>query len=200
MQLQPASYNGAPFYVEVQSRGSGFRLVPHEFPKANIPWTENMGRRVRHWPVEAYLIYSPVLMPNVFQARDALIAALETPGPGVLVLPTGLQNMSDEAPGAVEVDTYTVTERRERGGWVEFAIAFVEAGQPISTQPYADTAGQVTSAAQNVQAAAASSTDLNTPAGVPAQPGAFGYPALGGGNQFGTGVAAPLGQGGIIHQ
>ena len=114
-QLVPASYNGVLFYVELQSRASGYRLVPHEFPKRDIPWTENMGRRVRHWQVHGYLVYSPVNMPDVFGQRDELIAQLETPGAGVLVLPTGLQNMNDESPGAVEVDTYAVTEHRDRG-------------------------------------------------------------------------------------
>jgi prophage DNA circulation protein len=46
LQLVPASYNGASFYVEVQSRSGGFRLVVHEFPKKDIGWTESMGHRV----------------------------------------------------------------------------------------------------------------------------------------------------------
>ena len=157
----------------MQARSGGFRLVVHEFPKKDIGWTESMGRRMRHWPVTAYLVYSPVNMPDVFGARDAMIAALETPGQGVLVLPTGLQNMNDEPPGAVTVDTWTVVERQERGGWCAFEIVFVEAGQTISTQPFADTASTANTAAANSKTAAAASSDMS---------------------------AVPLGQGGIGHQ
>lgn len=132
-QLVQASYNGVVFYIEMQVRAGGNRLVPHEFPKKNIPWVEPMGRRIRHWPITGYLIYSPVNMPDVFGQRDALIAQLRSSGPGVLVLPTGLQNMSDEPPGQVYVDTYSVIERQERGGWVEFDMVFIEAGQTVSS-------------------------------------------------------------------
>ena len=131
-----------------------------------------MGRRVRHWPVTAYLVFSPVNMPDVFGARDALIAALETPGGGILVLPTGLEVMSDEAPGAVSVDTWTVVERQERGGWCAFEIVFVESGQTISTLPFADTASTTTTAAANSQTAAAGSSDMTA---VPSGQGGIGH-------------------------
>jgi prophage DNA circulation protein len=163
-ELVPASYNGAPFYVEVQTCAGGFRLAPHEFPKKNIPWVENMGRRVRHWSINGYLIYSPIRMPDVLGARDNLIAALETPGQGLLILPTGLEEMYDEPPGAVMVDTYSVIEHRERGGWCEFEMVFIEAGQTVSSQPVADTAANVLAQAQGLNSTAASSTDITSPA------------------------------------
>ena len=59
--LQPASYNGVPFHVETAGRASGRRIVPHEFPKKDIPTAEDLGRRIRRFAVTAYIIYSPVL-------------------------------------------------------------------------------------------------------------------------------------------
>lgn len=170
-QLQPASYNGITFYVRVQTRVGGNRLVAHEFPKKNIPWTENMGRRVRRWPITGYLVYSPVHMPDVFGQRDALLEELENGQIGTLILPTGLHKMSDEPPGAVEVETFGMIERQEEGGYVELEMMFVEAGQPVSSQPFTYTPGNVVSAAQNATTAFAGSNDITDPVTTP-QPGA----------------------------
>jgi prophage DNA circulation protein len=147
--LQPASYNGIGFKVEMDSKASGRRIVPHEFPKKNIPYSEDMGRRIRRFVVNAYIIYSPAFEPDYQANRDDLIAELESEGPGLLVLPTGLQVMTDEQSGMVVVDTYTVTERRERGGYCEFEIVFLEAGQAIQTSPVTDTQGVTNSQAQD---------------------------------------------------
>jgi len=167
LNLRPASYNGVLFYVEVQARQGGFRLVPHEFPKKNIPWSENMGRRVRHWAITGYLVYSPALMPDVFAQRDALIAALDTPGPGLLVLPTGLHIMDDEPPGLVMVDAWTIVERQEAGGWCSAEMMFLEAGQAPSSLSGGDTQSVSTAAAQNAITASKNSGDLyvNPPGG-----------------------------------
>ncbi len=159
--LMPASYNGVPFRVEVDSKASGRRIVVHEFPKKNIPYSEDMGRRVRRWPVTGYIIYSPVNDPDWQANRDDLIAELEAEGPGLLVLPTGLQNMSDEPPGMVVVDTYVVTEHRERGGYCEFDMTFIEAGQnSYSPASNANTQAAVNTAAGNAAANTTSSSDM----------------------------------------
>lgn len=159
--LQPASYSGALFHVDTSPRQSGRRLVRHEFPRRDIPWAEDMGRRIRAWQVMAYIIYSPVLTPDYQAARDALIAQLEAEGSGTLILPTGLQNMSDEPPGLVCVDTYSVTETRERGGYAEFDITFVEAGQQgIVTTPAQNTQALAAMAAQNAISQFPLSTDI----------------------------------------
>ena len=50
----------------------------------------------------------------------------------------------------VVVDTYTVTERREKGGWCEFEIVFVEAGQMTFSSPVIDTQSASVAAAQNM--------------------------------------------------
>jgi prophage DNA circulation protein len=144
--LQPASFNGVPFHVETQSKTSGRRIVPYEFPKQDVPQTEDMGRRIRRFVITAYIIYSPVLTPDYEANRDALIAELEAEGPGSLILPTGLQNMVGATSGMVVVDHYSVTEHRLQGGYVTFEIAFIEAGSAVGTAatPAVNTQGAVT--------------------------------------------------------
>ena len=54
--LVPASFRGAVFHVETSGRRSGRRTVVHEYPKRNIPYSEDMGRSAVKWSFTAYLI------------------------------------------------------------------------------------------------------------------------------------------------
>jgi prophage DNA circulation protein len=144
-QLYPATFRGAEFHVEVREKESGRRDVLHEFPHRDQPYSEDLGRRARRFSVNGY-----VIGPNYITLRDALIAALEVEGPASLVLPTQGQQQ-------VQVDHYTVTERRERGGVAEFQMTFTEAGGPVSystnTATVAAVSDAATAASQAVQQA-----------------------------------------------
>ena len=134
--LQPAAFRGVPFHVEISTREGGRRIVPHEFPKRNKGFTEDMGRRLRAFTVEGYLIG-----PDHHRAADALVAALEADGPGLLELP--LQGAQ-----SVICDTFGETQRREDGGFTAVSMTFIEAGSDISSPvAVADTAAAVLSAA-----------------------------------------------------
>src|SRR5215831_16913815 len=85
--LQPASYKGVPFHVKVDSRRSGRRIVPHEFPKRDKPYSEDMGRKIRRFLVEAYIVSGPN-EPDYQARRDDLIVCLKTEGAGWLIHPT----------------------------------------------------------------------------------------------------------------
>ena len=151
--LLPASFNGVQFHVDVDSKASGRRLVVHEFPKSDTPYTEDMGRRARHFTVNAYVIQCATDGFDYKPNRDALVAQLEQEGPGILVHPTmGMDT--------VEVDQYSVTERREQGGMAEFEITFVEAGLQIATTPTLDTAASAIGAAQSAIAQFQQSSDI----------------------------------------
>ena len=41
----PAKFRNARFHVESAVRESGRRIVSHEFPKRDVPYAEDMGRR-----------------------------------------------------------------------------------------------------------------------------------------------------------
>ena len=162
--LQPASYGGAAFKVEVDSQAGGRRNADHQFPHRDEPWTEDMGRKGRRWPMVAY-----VIGPDYTSARDALIAACEREGPQTLVHPSL---------GEVQAncDDYVATERRELGGYCVFELRFVEAGSQPGTVVTADTQSQSQSAATDSDAAAA--TSLNTSTSGRASASAIGSDAV----------------------
>lgn len=122
--------------------------------------TEDMGRRIRRFTIAAYIVYSPVLDPDIISNRDELIQELEAEGPGLLVLPTGLQNMIGAPSGMVVVDHYSVTEHREKGGFIEFEIAFIEAGQGLTLAASINTQDAVNNAATSATTQFQNSSDI----------------------------------------
>jgi prophage DNA circulation protein len=138
-RLVPASFRGVQFHVEAGALSGGRRIVMHEFAKRDDPYAEDMGRRARKYPVTAYLV-----SPDYTFDRDALIAALEQEGPGLLVHPTF---------GEFDVvaGDYTVSERRERGGHCEVEMLFLQAGSPVSTRFTDDSSAIVKERATDMQ-------------------------------------------------
>lgn len=145
----PASFRGAYFHVDMGVRAGGKRLVPHEFPKKNDGYTEEMGRQLKRFTVNGY-----VVGPNFIFERDMLVMALEADGPGWLILPTGFN-------GCVQCDVFNVIERREQGGMAEIEMTFVEAGQPPAMTGSADTQAQTEAQANAASDASASSVDAD---------------------------------------
>ncbi|WP_334473652.1 DNA circularization protein [Arsenophonus sp. PmNCSU2021_1] len=80
--LRPASFRGVPFQVEDDEGTFGRRVQVHEYPNRDKPYTEDLGRATRRFNIGAYLVGD-----DFFEARDRLIAAIDTPGPGTLVHP-----------------------------------------------------------------------------------------------------------------
>jgi prophage DNA circulation protein len=151
-QWQPASFRGAVFHVETDARAGGRRIALHEFPKRNLPYAEDMGRRAFRHPVTGYVIMSP-RNPNYLTDRDALLDALDIDGPGTLVHPL-LGTMT------VLCDQYSATESRERGGYCAFEMIFIEAGAPSDIQTGTpDSQYQVSQNADNVESTASQSLD-----------------------------------------
>jgi prophage DNA circulation protein len=142
-RLQPASFRGAFFHVEVNSKGSGRRVALHEFPKRNLPYAEDMGRRAYRFSCQGYIIVSP-FETDYIPARDALDDALAADGPGWLILPTF-------EPMEVMVEQYTINETREKGGIAVFDMNFVERGKPLSYDVQPDTSQQVSAASSQAQ-------------------------------------------------
>ena len=154
--LLRASFRGFEFHVESGGVSGGRRVVAHEFPKRNTPYSEDMGRRVQRWPIQGYIIVSPD-EPDYIPARDDLLNALESDGPGILVHPTIRQGN----PTLVMVDAYTMTETREKGGYVLFEMSFVERGNPINQDVIQSTSYNAVNTAQAAGQYGASSLDAN---------------------------------------
>src|SRR5262245_35721971 len=121
-KLAPAHFRGAYFHVEVGSRENGRRIVVHEFPKRDVPYAEDMGRRAFEFTVRGYCIAYPrdlagpgleLYRRDYRVARNLLIEALEREGDGVLQLPL-LPAM------AVVCQRYRVTEEQKLGGFCAF--------------------------------------------------------------------------------
>lgn len=117
-ELRPASFRGLAFEVEGDTATFGRRTQVHEYPQRDKPWAEDLGRATRQINLTAFLIGDDYL-----RRRDALLAALETKGPGTLVHPWyGELQVSVREPASV-------THSHRNGGMCEITLSFVEAGE-----------------------------------------------------------------------
>jgi prophage DNA circulation protein len=74
-QARQASFRGVPFKVFTTDTTFGRRLVEHTFVKRDTPYQEDLGRKVREFTIEAFVVGS-----DYESQRDALITAAETEG------------------------------------------------------------------------------------------------------------------------
>lgn len=134
--MGPAKFRGVEFFVESADRSGGRRVVKHEYPLRDLPYGEDMGRKARSFPVEGYVIGDDYLV-----AKNALIDALEKPGPGEL-------NHPYYGTLRVIVEDYRVRETSDRGGTATFSITFFETpAQPTMPAAVVDAAAKVASSA-----------------------------------------------------
>jgi len=161
-RLRQASFKGAAFHVEQQGRASGRRTVLHEYPKRDLPYSEDMGLSARRYQIIGYVIqrWAPKQgnaahgdMPfNYDEARDRLISALESEGPGRLADPYQNRITPDFY---FQCERYTMVESRERGGYAQFDMTFVEAGAAAFGPMNANSISMIFNTAQNATTAAA---------------------------------------------
>jgi prophage DNA circulation protein len=116
-KFRQVSFRGVPFFIDNVDSQFGRRIVTHEYPQRDKPFSEDLGRRARRFSVAGYLVGGDYGL-----ARDKLIAAVEQPGPGELVHPYQ---------GTIQVvcEGFTVRERRQDGGYCEVSLTFVESGE-----------------------------------------------------------------------
>lgn len=137
----PATFRGVPFFVEVAELEGGRRTVRHEYPLRDEPFSEDMGRRARFFPVDGY-----VLGPDYLAARDRLIEALEAAGPGELVHPYHGRR-------SVIAARFRVRESTADGGIARFGIDFEETpAQPAFPAAVVDAPAEAGRAAGLVRA------------------------------------------------
>jgi prophage DNA circulation protein len=140
--LLPASYAGIPFQVTEDVVRTGQRVAEHTYPYRDTPYSEPMGRAARQYSFTAFLVGEG----GVLQAQlYALLAAIETDGPGILVHPLL---------GAINVIPLQNCEVQQNtaGRYVELRLTFVEAGSILTPSSNVDTQ------ANTLNAAAAGST------------------------------------------
>jgi prophage DNA circulation protein len=144
----PASFRGIIFHVDSGGVSSGRRTVPHEYPKRNTPYAEDMGRAARRFQFTGYLVYRPSNPNyNYVDQRRRLYNALEADDAGRLEHPVFCPNGMD-----VICDRFTMSESRERGGYTQFDMSFFEAGKASSIEGTGeDLIGKVTSNATSAE-------------------------------------------------
>src|SRR5215831_9857919 len=131
-EYQQASFKNARFHVETGAKTSGRRIALHEYPKRDLPYAEDLGRRTRQFDITGYLIeWDRKLGRDYRISRDLLIDALEDERPGDLILPT-------LPPLKVKCERYSITETRDKGGFCVFDMRFIEYGQPANKIAFVD--------------------------------------------------------------
>lgn len=156
-QLQPGSWRRVGFVLDAGQTVAGRRIALHEYPYRDDVWAEDLGKLPRRFSIQGFLVGD-----DVYSQRDAMIAACEQPGAGTLVHPTL---------GAIQVVLldFNVTDRRDRGRYVEVQLAFIVAGDVRYPATAIATGQAVTTASSNLRAA--SQRDLGaTLAAMPAVP------------------------------
>ena len=113
--LRPASYRGVTFYVESDEIETGRRLEVHEFPHADAPYVEDLGRKANTITVNAY-----VVSDSADAEEKALRRACEAGGPALLSLP--MERLQAHCEGCRR------SFERDRQGYVAFDLMFVREG------------------------------------------------------------------------
>ncbi|MEZ5709731.1 MAG: DNA circularization N-terminal domain-containing protein [Blastomonas sp.] len=134
-EYQQGSFRGAPFKTQFHERSGGRRAFIHEFPGRDIPVAEDLGRKARAFTLDCF-----VAGEGYLAERNALIDALETAGPGLLIHPFHGQLQ-------LVVMDYRQSEDSEEGGIARFSIDFAESGQPLAMPATFDGAAAVDSEA-----------------------------------------------------
>lgn len=112
-----ASFRQVPFFIESGEQSGGRRAVVHEFPGRDKPYVDDsLGARARTFRVEGY-----VLGDDFIAQRNALVAACEAKGPGVLLHPFYTDART------VVCLSYSVREAPLEGRIAQFSMEFAEA-------------------------------------------------------------------------
>jgi prophage DNA circulation protein len=140
--LLPASFRGVAFHYRDAEMNGGRNVAENEYPWRESGYTEDLGRKLRHYRIEAYVIGE-----NYAADRDALLAALEQAGNGTFVHPF-------DGPITVKCPGFSRHESNAEGGIAYFDIDFVEDGEQPSPTVSVSTSETAESEAAAAQEAA----------------------------------------------
>lgn len=147
--LRPASWRGVPFEVNGDDAEFGRRVVVHEYPQRDKPYVEDLGRKTRKFTLDAWVCAHMENDFNPWDARDALIEAIEAGDVGTLVHPFW---------GSMEGHISNVKVKQtsiSMGGYVNFSMDFMESGEmEFRASAVADTEGQVLTSEEDTYNAA----------------------------------------------
>lgn len=126
--LQQASFRGVPFGVLGGDSRFGRRLAVHEYPMRDKPYAEDMGRSTRRITVTGFLVENSLIYGggSAMAQRDAMVAAAEARGPGILIHPTLGQLTVSIPDGGL-----SVSERWDLGRVFQLGFSFIESGDRL---------------------------------------------------------------------
>lgn len=133
-EYRPGSFRGVPFKVDTADSSHGRRQAIHEFAQRDTPQGEDLGRKAREFSVVGL-----ILGKEYFAARDALITACETAGPGVLVHPY-------RGEMTVLCRGLSVSESAADGGMCRISMTFLEAGEASFPSARVDSVNAISKA------------------------------------------------------
>lgn len=117
--LRPASFRGVSFFVDTEEFSNGGRnTVTHEFVRSEDVISEDMGRKGQKFKIKGYVVGDVA----DYQAQ-AVIAACCAPGDATLVRPL-------LGPVLAICTDISVSTSKDRMGYVEISMDFVESGTP----------------------------------------------------------------------
>lgn len=120
--ILPASFREVPFSIRGASVTGGRFNVVHEFPKSDRRFVEDMGLNNKLFSIDDAFVSGD----NVQDKRDALIAALDKEGPGLLVHPYFGNIIVNSGP-------YTSNQSNTSIGVIDFSLEFIFSGVGAST-------------------------------------------------------------------
>ncbi|SDR52930.1 DNA circularization N-terminal domain-containing protein [Paraburkholderia tuberum] len=135
-----ASFRGVEFETDSIEDEGGRRVIVHEYPNEENWDSEDLGRTAEGGKIEGYLTE-----PDLARKREAMLAALRTPGPGSLYHPYARQWIS------VRVRKWKLSGARDALGRFGLSIEFVpdsEEGAPVRVT---NTAGVLADTAQSLR-------------------------------------------------
>lgn len=148
-RLLPASFGGVPFKVREQELAGGRRAAVHEYPLRDRPFVEELGREVRRFQVEGY-----VLGEDYALQRDRLQAVFELASPGFPGKP-GRTLVLPSLGGSILAlcRTFRFRESTDEGRIVRFLAEFEEVGEELEPAARVDPVGGADAAGEALGAA-----------------------------------------------
>lgn len=139
--LREATFRGVPFFWQDTDGALGRRFHEHAYPQQDDVYHEDLGRKTKTHRMTAY-----VWGPDALDKAARLRAAIDQPGPGVLVHPVHGELT------VVCADAREIHRTRD-GGYVEFPLTFAETGKIKNPRVAVATAARVDAASNDALSA-----------------------------------------------
>ncbi len=149
-RLLPASYRGVPFFVAQADDTGGRDVVVHQFPQRDQPLVEDVGRSLREYRIDAYVIGE-----NYDLQLEDLRRACERPGLGYPVRVGSILVHPYRGPLEVICRGFDIRQTEDVGRFARLRLTFVEAPAAIRGERRRDPAAAAARAGASLEGGAA---------------------------------------------